>query len=76
MFDGVFQLLRAKEREIDARRDQVEALREFWLANADLEQLLMGRVPSELRDSMERGGMMQSDAMMGDRQARFGANHE
>jgi len=59
MFDGVFQLLRAKEREIDARRAQVEALREYWLAHADLEQLLMGRIPEEFqfgaRDPMSGG---------------------
>ena len=74
MFDGVFQLLRAKEREIDARRDHVEALREYWLANTDLEQLLMGRVPPEFRETMV--SQCERQDMSGSRRARRGEAHD
>ncbi len=43
---GVFQLLRARERQITTSVNYVEALRDYWLARGDLEQLLNGRLPS------------------------------
>jgi outer membrane protein TolC len=45
MNTSVFQLLIARRDQIEAGRSYVESLREYWLANADLEQLLAGRVP-------------------------------
>ena len=45
MSASVFQLLIARRDQIEAGRSYVEALREYWLANADLEQVLAGRVP-------------------------------
>lgn len=42
---GVFQLLREREHQIEAGVAYVEALREYWLARADLEQLSSGRLP-------------------------------
>ena len=42
---SVFQLLIARRDQIEAGRSYVEALREYWLATADLEQVLAGRVP-------------------------------
>jgi outer membrane protein TolC len=45
MFLGIFQLLDAKRRELDAARDHVGALRDYWLAAAALDQLLAGRLP-------------------------------
>lgn len=45
MFVGVFQLLDAKRREIDAARDYVTALRDHWLARAALDQIEAGRLP-------------------------------
>ena len=39
------QLLIARRDQIEAGRSYVEALREYWVAKADLEQLLAGRVP-------------------------------
>ena len=45
MNTSVFQLLIARRDQIEAGRGYVESLREYWLAKADLEQLLAGRVP-------------------------------
>jgi cobalt-zinc-cadmium efflux system outer membrane protein len=43
MNTGIFQLLAAKRAQIETGRTYVEALRDYWLARADLEQLLSGR---------------------------------
>ena len=45
MNTSVFQLLIARRDQVEAGRSYVESLREYWLAKADLEQLLAGRVP-------------------------------
>ena len=45
MNTSVFQLLIARRDQIEAGRSYVESLREYWLASADLEQLLAGRMP-------------------------------
>jgi cobalt-zinc-cadmium efflux system outer membrane protein len=45
MNTSVFQLLIARRDQIEAGRTYVESLREYWMAKADLEQLLAGRVP-------------------------------
>jgi cobalt-zinc-cadmium efflux system outer membrane protein len=42
---GVFELLRAKQEQIRAGADYVETLRAYWMARADLELLLAGRLP-------------------------------
>jgi outer membrane protein, heavy metal efflux system len=42
---GVFELLRAKEQQIEAAVAYVDALLDYWLARTDLEQLLSGRLP-------------------------------
>ncbi len=42
---GVFQLLRERERQIEIGVAYVEALRDYWVSRADLEQLLSGRLP-------------------------------
>jgi outer membrane protein TolC len=39
---GVFQLLAAKQREIDTRRRCIESLRDYWIARTRLAQLLNG----------------------------------
>jgi cobalt-zinc-cadmium efflux system outer membrane protein len=43
---GVFELLRAREQQIQAAIAYVDALLDYWLARTDLEQLLSSRVPS------------------------------
>ena len=43
---GIFQLLRDREQQIETGVAYVEALRDYWLARADLTQLASGRAPS------------------------------
>ncbi|HWP24620.1 MAG TPA: TolC family protein [Candidatus Binatia bacterium] len=40
-----FQLLRAKEQQIESAVAYIEALRDYWLARGDIGQLLSGRLP-------------------------------
>jgi cobalt-zinc-cadmium efflux system outer membrane protein len=42
MLVGVFQLLQAKQNEMQARRDFIEAQREYWSARTDLDRALQG----------------------------------
>jgi cobalt-zinc-cadmium efflux system outer membrane protein len=42
---GIFQLLRDREQQIQTGVDYVEALRDYWLARADLAALANGRLP-------------------------------
>ena len=44
MLIGSIQLLRKKQEEIEAEAEYVGALLQYWLARADLEQILMGRL--------------------------------
>lgn len=43
---GVFDLLQAQERQIQAAATYIESLLNYWLARTDLEHLLSGRLPS------------------------------
>jgi outer membrane protein, heavy metal efflux system len=43
---GVFDLLRAREQQMQAALAYVETLLDYWLARTELEQLLSGRLPS------------------------------
>jgi len=40
-----FELLRAREQQIQTAVSYIEALRDYWLARGDLEQLMSGRLP-------------------------------
>ncbi|HEX9986249.1 MAG TPA: TolC family protein [Thermoanaerobaculia bacterium] len=42
MLAGVFQLLQAKQNEMQARRDFIEAQREYWSARTNLDRALQG----------------------------------
>jgi outer membrane protein, heavy metal efflux system len=42
MLAGVFQLLQAKQNELLARREFIEAQREYWTARTDLDGALQG----------------------------------
>lgn len=44
---GAFDVLRAKQLELDARREHAETLRETWLASLDLAELLAGSLHRE-----------------------------
>ena len=43
---GPFELLRAREQQIQTAVEYIESLREYWLARGDMEQMLSGRLPS------------------------------
>jgi cobalt-zinc-cadmium efflux system outer membrane protein len=43
---GPFQLLRAREQQIQTAVAYIEALREYWLDRGDLGQVLSGRLPN------------------------------
>jgi cobalt-zinc-cadmium efflux system outer membrane protein len=45
MLAGVYQLLQAKQNEVTAYREFIEALRDYWLARADLERATGGSLP-------------------------------
>jgi cobalt-zinc-cadmium efflux system outer membrane protein len=45
MLIGVFQLLQVKQQEITARREYIEAVRDYWMARAELEQAVGGQLP-------------------------------
>ncbi|NOJ79498.1 TolC family protein [Myxococcus xanthus] len=41
---GLFQLLSAKREQVEAYQGYIEAVRDYWMARADLEQLVGGRL--------------------------------
>jgi cobalt-zinc-cadmium efflux system outer membrane protein len=45
---GPFQLLRAKEEQIETAVAYIETLRDYWLARGDAGQLLSGRLPGSM----------------------------
>lgn len=63
---GVFELLQAQERQIQAAVAYIEAQLAYWLARTDLDHLLSGRLPRsggvermvsmQSKDTAERGG--------------------
>jgi cobalt-zinc-cadmium efflux system outer membrane protein len=68
MFVSAFQLLSAKQAEVEAGVAYIAALRDYWVARSSLEQLLSGRLPeastsnnssteaSQRMSGMSRGG--------------------
>lgn len=62
---SVFQLLAAKRDQVETARAYIETQRDYWIAKAELEQLLAGRLPP-LRtfpvNGMSDGGEMQPAA--------------
>lgn len=44
MLKGAYELLLAKQNELTAQRGYIEALRDFWIARADLERATGGRI--------------------------------
>jgi len=46
MYIGVFQLLQAKREQIDAGSEYIDALRDYWVARAQLERAVGGRLPA------------------------------
>ncbi|MCC6952940.1 MAG: TolC family protein [Deltaproteobacteria bacterium] len=53
MLVGAFQLLQAKQAELDAGNRYVDDLLAYWLAQSDLDQILSGSRPSSTRPVVE-----------------------
>src|SRR5262249_41015308 len=51
---GVFELLRAREQQIQAAVAYIDTLRDYWLARTALGQILSGRLPTPLRFATDR----------------------
>jgi cobalt-zinc-cadmium efflux system outer membrane protein len=45
MLMGVYQLLNARQMEINAYREYIEAVRDYWIARSDLERAVGGGLP-------------------------------
>jgi cobalt-zinc-cadmium efflux system outer membrane protein len=45
MFKGAFDLLLAKQAEVEAEKAHIEAWRDYWIAKAELERALGGALP-------------------------------
>lgn len=43
---GPFQLLQARQAQVEAGRQYIETLRNYWVAHADLERAVGGRLPA------------------------------
>jgi cobalt-zinc-cadmium efflux system outer membrane protein len=48
MLVGAYQLLQAKQNEVSSYREFIEALRDYWLARAELERATGGSLPVAL----------------------------
>jgi cobalt-zinc-cadmium efflux system outer membrane protein len=55
---GPFQLLRAREEQIQTAVAYIEALRDYWLARGDAGQILSGRLPAGNGLPAATGGQM------------------
>jgi cobalt-zinc-cadmium efflux system outer membrane protein len=44
MLIGVYELLLAKQNQINAGREYIETLRDYWIARSDLERAVGGRL--------------------------------
>lgn len=63
MLSGVFELLRAKQNETEAYSDYVEAVRDYWIADAELEYQLGGRIVAEPGENgVDAAGQTRSSA--------------
>lgn len=47
MLRGVFELIAAKQDEYDAYQEYLEAVRDYWIARAELRRLVGGRLPDD-----------------------------
>lgn len=47
MLVGVFELLRARQAEYDAYQEYLEAVRDYWIARAELRGVVGGRLPDD-----------------------------
>src|SRR5204862_7509619 len=63
---GIFELIRAREQQIETASGYVQALRDYWLARSDFEQLLSGRLPRLISaQTGQRSGQTSSNGAEG-----------
>jgi cobalt-zinc-cadmium efflux system outer membrane protein len=56
---GPFQLLRAREQQIETAVGYIEALRDYWLARGEMGQILSGSLPKSIAEPVRAtGGQM------------------
>ena len=67
---GVFRVMEARRRELEAGRRYVETLRDHWIARAKVEALLLGRLPRQRFGISNPGDAMAANTMDGDSEAR------
>ena len=63
---GVFELLQSKQAEIDAGREYVEALKGYWVAHAELERAVGGRLPASRPSTQPTAATSPNAPMPGD----------
>ncbi|MCP3135751.1 TolC family protein [Pyxidicoccus xibeiensis] len=51
---GLFQLLAARREQVEAYRAYLEAVRDYWMAHAELERLVGGRLPGSSAGGAEQ----------------------
>ncbi len=47
MLEGVFELILARQQEFDAYQEYLEAVRDYWIARAQLRGVIGGRLPGD-----------------------------
>jgi len=63
---GPIQLLRAREQQIETAVAYIEVLRDYWLAQGDLGQILNGRLPKSIGvQTTQSGGQMKMNDRAG-----------
>jgi cobalt-zinc-cadmium efflux system outer membrane protein len=62
MLLGVYQLLQAKQNEINSYREYIEAVRDYWIARADLERAIGTRLTGPPLQNGEAVGPLSGDA--------------
>jgi outer membrane protein, heavy metal efflux system len=66
MLAGIFQLLQAKQNEMQARRDFIDAQREYWSARTDLDRALLGvESDTSFTPATDQGQGKQADVTRG-----------
>ena len=65
MQKGTFELITAKERELSAEREYVEAWRDYWIARAELEKAVGGKLDAEPGQTDPSHTLAPSDGVRG-----------
>ena len=71
MQEGAFELLLAKREEIEAGATYVEELREYWIAKAELGQILAGAATEMQQFSFEEARPLMSESLSTERPVFF-----